>query len=91
MTPATSLRMVDLPEPLGPMIPRVSPRLTVKLISERAVKSLWVCLPVNRAGRNSLKVLWFWRENSLVTFLNSIIGFILDVVRKDFFFLFEVS
>ena len=79
MTPATSFRIVDLPEPLGPIIPKVSPLLTVKEMSFRAVNDSWVFSPINKAGRNSLKVLCERSENSLVTWQKDIIGVLVDM------------
>ena len=56
ITPAINLRMVDLPEPFGPIMPTVSPGKISKVISLRAVKRLTVFSPIKSAGKNSLKV-----------------------------------
>ena len=45
--PDTQLKHVVLPEPLGPMSPRISPSFTAKEIALRAVK------PPNRLVRRS--------------------------------------
>jgi len=52
MTPAMSFKMVDLPLPLGPIMPTVSPLLISKEILSRAVKPVLVSSPLRRAGRN---------------------------------------
>src|SRR5665213_169930 len=39
--PVSTLRSVDFPEPLAPMMPKNSPFLTMKLMSWRAVKTPW--------------------------------------------------